>query len=293
MIAFVNGRLVPASEAFVSSFDFGFLYGVGLFETFRTWNGKLFAFERHLKRLEFDLMALGWQLPFGTEMLANWTKETVKANRQFLFEGCDLRLRITVTPGIFDHQKGWWDLKTSEPTVVIHATPLPPNFDQKNDLGWQAIFAPWRRPKEFPLWKFKATNYFANVLARQHAKSQGADEAIWLNSEGNLTEGTATNLFVICNGELITPPPDEGLLAGVMRSLVIETADELGLKVCEKPLPIEILNELEEAFVTNAVMGVVPLTKIEGRVLDSKTLTMQIRYAILAKAQNWGTDVLG
>lgn len=280
MVACVNGKLAPAPQAFVSSFDFGFLYGVGLFETFRTWNGRLFGFERHLKRLEDDLQALNWNLPFSMETIAEWTQKTIEANREFLAKGNDLRLRITVTPGIVDPQKGWWELGTSEPTVVIHATPLPADFDRRNERGWKAVIAPWRRPKDFPLWRFKTTTYFANVLARRYAKSQGAEEAIWLNTDGNLTEGTATNLFVVRGSELLTAPADEGLLAGVMRSLVIEIACELDLKVCEQPLPLEILNEAEEAFVTNAVIGVVPLTKIADRHLASVKLSMRIRSAL-------------
>ncbi|MCS7187637.1 MAG: aminotransferase class IV [Armatimonadota bacterium] len=282
MIACVNGKFVPASQAFVSSFDFGFLYGVGLFETFRTWNGKLFAFKRHLKRLESDLQDLGLGLPFRLETLAEWVQETIKANRKFLSKGQDLRLRITVTPGIVDPQKGWWELETSEPTIVIHATPLPENFDRRNELGYQAIIAPWRRPKDFPLWRFKATTYFANVIARRYAKSQGADEAIWLNSDGNLTEGTATNLFLVRQDELLTAPVEEGLLAGVMRSLVIEIANEIGLKVHERALPIEILRETEEAFVTNAVIGIVPLTRIGDKQFASMALTKQVRAALFS-----------
>ena len=282
LVACVNGKLVPAAQALVSSFDFGFLYGVGLFETFRTWKGKLVALERHLKRLESDLHALGWKLPFGMETIERWVHETLEANRDVLAEGRDLRLRITVTPGIVDPQKGWWELGTSEPTTVIHATPLPKDFDRRNELGWKAVIAPWKRPKDFPLWQFKATTYFANVLARQHAKSQGYDEAIWLNSDGNLTEGTATNLFLVRNGELLTAPPEEGLLAGVMRSLVIEFASELGLKVCERPLPFEILREADEAFVTNAVVGVVPLTQLADKKFLSMTLAKRIRSTLLA-----------
>ncbi|MCX7642503.1 MAG: aminotransferase class IV [Armatimonadetes bacterium] len=288
MVACVNGKLVPAAEALISSFDFGFLYGVGIFETFRTWKGKLFAFERHLNRLEGDLRTLGWQLPFEMETLVEWTNETIKANGEFLARGRDLRLRITVTPGVVDPQRGWWEVQTSEPTVVIHATPLPEDFDQRNELGWQAVIAPWRRPKDFPLWRFKATTYFPNVLARLYAKSTGSDEAIWLNSDGNLTEGTATNLFVVCRGELLTAPPEEGLLAGVMRSLVIEIANELGLKVRERPLPLEILRDAEEAFVTNAVIGVIPLRKLADKQFASKTLTAQVRSALFARIDGLG-----
>ncbi|MFN3422578.1 MAG: aminotransferase class IV, partial [Armatimonadota bacterium] len=215
MIACVNGKLVSADEAFVSSFDFGFLYGVGLFETFRTWNGKLLALEQHLKRLETDLLALGWSLPVSKDTLCDWVRETVKANSNIIVKGQDLRLRLTVTPGIVDPQKGWWELGTNEPTIVIHATPLPADFDQRNENGWTAVITPWRRPKDFPLWQIKATSYFANVIARRYAKSRGADESIWLNTDGNLTEGTATNLFLVCGGELWTAPKQEGLLPGV------------------------------------------------------------------------------
>ncbi len=291
MIACVNGKLISADEAFVSSFDFGFLYGVGLFETFRTWNGKLFALERHLKRLETDLLALGWSLPISKDTLCDWVRETVKANSNITVKGQDLRLRLTVTPGIVDLKRGWWELETSEPTIIIHATPLPADFDQRNEKGWVAVIMPWRRPKDFPLWQIKATSYFANVIARRYAKSKGADEAVWLNTDGNLTEGTATNLFLVCKGELWTAPRQEGLLPGVMRSLVIELAKNLGLKVCERPLPVEILQEAEEAFVTNAVIGIVPLRKLEGKIFTSSLTVKEIRSALFAHSQEYGLPI--
>ncbi len=284
LFACVNGRIVPASQATVSSFDFGFLYGVGLFETLRTWKGHLFALERHLMRLEQDCRALGWQLPFGRETLAQWLQETVQANASFLANGQDLRLRLTVTPGLVDPAKGWWAISAQQPTVVIHATPLPPDFDARHERGWTAVLAPWRRPRSFPLWQFKTTNYFANVLARQYALQQGADEALWCNTEERLVEGTATNFFAIYNGELWTPPPEEGLLPGIARSVVLEVAVALGLPVCEHPVPLELLPRLEEAFVTNAVIGVVPLTKVGDRLLPSRRIANAVRTAYLERA---------
>ncbi len=278
IIACINGKLVPKEEAKVSSFDFGFLYGVGLFETFRTWHGRIIGLERHLTRLMKDATSLGWQLP-ALETLTDWVLQTLKANKSLVAEGRDVRVRITVTPGVVDPAKGWWEIGAAEPTVVIHVTPLPPNFDSRNERGWTAVLAPWRRPKDFPLWQIKATTYFANVLARRHARSQGADEALWLNTDGNLTEGTATNLFVVCDGEIWTPPPEEGLLPGVARSLVIELAASLGFSVIERPVPLSTLNRAEEAFVTNAVIGLVPLTKIGDIPLPSTQTSLQLRYA--------------
>ncbi len=284
LFACVNGRIVPASQATVSSFDFGFLYGVGLFETLRTWKGHLFMLERHLVRLEQDCRALGWQLPFGRETLAQWLQETVQANAAFLANGQDLRLRLTVTPGLVDPTKGWWAVSAQHPTVVIHATPLPPDFDARHERGWTAVLAPWRRPLSFPLWQFKTTNYFANVLARQYALQQGADEALWCNTEERLVEGTATNLFVVYNGELWTPPPEEGLLPGIARSVVLEVAVALGLTVCERPVPLDLLPCLEEAFVTNAVIGVVSLTKVGDRLLPLRRIADAVRTAYLERA---------
>ena len=291
-IACINGELVPREEAKVSSFDFGFLYGVGLFETFRTWRGRLVGLERHLSRLMKDATNLGWQLPPTLETLSDWVLQTLKANKSLIAEGKDVRVRITVTPGTVDPAKGWWDFASAEPTVVIHVTPLPPDFDSRNERGWTAVLAPWRRPKDFPLWQIKATTYFANVLARRHARSKGADEALWLNTNGNLTEGTATNLFVVCDSEIWTPPPEEGLLPGVARSLVIELAASLGFSVIERPIPLSTLSRAEEAFLTNAVIGVVPLTKIGDTSLPSTQISLQLRSAFFDHCFKRGQVIL-
>jgi branched-chain amino acid aminotransferase len=292
IIACINGKLVPVEEAKVSSFDFGFLYGVGLFETFRTWRGRLVGLERHLSRLVKDATSLGWQLPLSSETLTDWVLQTLKANRSLIAEGKDVRVRITVTPGIVDPAKGWWNIAADEPTVVIHVTPLPRDFDSRNERGWTAVLAPWRRPKDFPLWQIKATTYFANVLARRYARAQGADEALWLNTDGNLTEGTATNLFVICDGEIWTPPPEEGLLLGVARSLVFELAASLGIIVLERPIPLSTLSRAEEAFLTNAVIGVVPLTKIGDIPLPSTRTSFHLRSALFDHCFKHGQSIL-
>jgi len=292
LIACVNGNFVSASEACVSSFDFGFLYGVGVFETFRTWSGKLVALERHWERLVTSCQALEWSLPFGKETLIEWICATVRANGDTLQKGQDLRVRITVTPGCVEPEGGWWVVGGDEPTVVIHASALPPDFDRRNENGWVAVIAPWRRPKELPLWQFKTTAYFANILARQYAHRQGAHEAIWLNTDGNLTEGTATNLFVVCDGVLWTAPTEEGLLAGVARSLVLDLARSLGLEVRVQPLPLRVLEDAEEAFLTNAVIGVVSLTQLEQKSFPSSLIGKQMRSAWFAYAQRFGHAIL-
>ncbi len=286
LFAFVNGQIVPIEQASVSSMDFGFLYGVGIFETFRTWQGRLFALERHLTRLQQSTQRLGWMLPFGTETLTAWVQQTVNANAQVLRGGHDLRLRLTVTPGVVDAERGWWNWTAGQPTVIIHAVPLPADFDRLSAQGWTAVIAPWRRPKNFPLLSIKSSAYFANLLARRYAKENGADEALWLNMDGNLTEGTATNFFIVSDGELWTPPASEGLLTGIARQIVMELAQKIGIAVREKPLPLSALDDADEAFVTNAVIGVMPLTKVEGRPLPSMTMATAFRERYLAEAQS-------
>lgn len=285
LFACVNGKIVPIEQATISSLDFGFLYGVGVFETFRTWKGRLFALERHLMRLQQSMQRLGWHLPFGTETLMAWVQQTVDANEQAMKGRRDLRLRLTVTPGIVDAERGWWDWTIKQPTVIIHAAPLPVDFDERNAQGWTAVIAPWRRPKDFPLWQIKSVAYFANVLAKRYAKERDADEALWLNTDGNLTEGTATNLFIARSGELWTPPASEGLLAGIARQIVMELAQGMGIAVHEEPLPLSALKDADEAFVTNAVIGVAPLTKIEGQTMPSTIKAHALRKRYLAEAR--------
>lgn len=284
LLACVNGQIVPMEKATVSSFDFGFLYGVGLFETFRTWRGKLFALELHLARLLQSVQQLGWQLPFGADTLAEWVQETVNANAETGQHRHDFRLRLTVTPGVVDTKQGWWDWTTTHPTVTIHAIPLPPDFDERNAKGWTAVIAPWRRTKDFPLWKIKSANYFANLMARRYAKERDADEALWLNTEGHLTEGTATNFFLVCNGELWTPLVSEGLLPGIVRQIVVELAPTMNIVVHEAPLPLSKLNNADEAFVTNAVIGVVPLTRVERQMMPSRKIAQMLHKLFIAKA---------
>ncbi|MFA4029584.1 MAG: hypothetical protein GDYSWBUE_000743 [Candidatus Fervidibacterota bacterium] len=285
----INGEFIPKNLAKIGCLDFGFLYGVGLFETFRTWKGRLFALERHIERLKRCMRQLGWQTSSHIEKLTEWVYATVRANASFLENGQDLRLRITVTPGAVDFQRGWWEFGGDEPTVVIHAVPLPIGFDEHHEHGLSAAIAPWRRQKDLPLWQVKSSSYFVNVIARRWARENGFDEAIWVNSDGNLTEGTSTNFFLVCDSEILTPPPEEGLLPGIGRQVTIELAERLGLKVSQQPLPLNLIESADEAFLTNAVIGIVPLVKLNHRQLHKMDISKRLRKAYLEYAIAMGT----
>jgi branched-chain amino acid aminotransferase len=277
----LNGQMLSVGERCLRANDFAVLYGAALFETFRTWHGRFWELTCHWRRLRESATWLGWgeKLP-PDETLTEWVQQTFAVNRPAAPER-DWRFRVTVSPGVADWQKGWWEWGEGEPTVLITATPLPLGFDARLKAGWQAVFAPWRRPKEFPLWQVKSANYLANLLARRYAHQQGAQEAIWLNTDGNLTEGTSTNLFLVVNGCLLTPPVEEGLLAGVTRQFILALAPQMGFPVKEVPLPLTMLDRAQEAFVTNAVVGVVPLTAMEGQRFQVR-LTQRLRTRFLS-----------
>lgn len=291
LVACINGKLVPLNEAKTSSLDFGFLYGVGLFEALRTWKGMIFALEKHIQRLFNGISELGWEVPINADELTQWVCQTICANYCHIERSNDLRLRITVTPGTVDMRRGWWDFSGCEPTIVIHAVPLPRNFDEQIEHGWTATFAPWHRHKDLPLLQLKSSSYFANIIAKRWAKANGFDEAIWLNTDGNLTEGTSTNIFFVNNGEILTPPPSEGLLPGIARKIVMELAEEMGIKAKECPVPSNFVEIADEAFLTNAVIGVVPVRQLAHRKLANMTLTKQIRGAYISNAVRLGCKV--
>ncbi|MFA0777104.1 MAG: hypothetical protein PVTTEEND_000818 [Candidatus Fervidibacter sp.] len=280
----VNGQILSAEGNCLRANDFAVLYGAALFETFRTWRGHFFGLAHHWRRLRESAAWLGWdqKLP-SDETLTEWVQQTLAANRPEAPKN-DWRLRVTISPGVVDWRKGWWEWGEGEPTIFITATPLPLDFDACLEAGWRAVIAPWRRPKEFPLWQIKSANYLANLLARRYAHQRGAQEAIWLNTDGNLTEGTNSNLFLVMDGRLWTAPVGEGLLAGVARRFVLDLATQMGLPVREEPLPLTSLDRAREAFVTNAVIGVVPLLQIEGRQLAETVMGQMLRGEFLRRA---------
>ena len=246
MHAVLNGRLLPATSASVPLLDEGVLQGIGLIETMAAYGGQLPLFERHLKRLTKSAERFGIPLPRkGPEILEDIG---------LLLEAdglLDARVRLTLTRGNPDQ-----DLS---PILALHATPLPPSPPTMT-----AFISPsLRLSPTSPLAGHKTLSYFAYRWAREEAKMAGFDEALLLDTDGYLSEGAAANLFVVSEGKVVTPALRHGCLAGVARGLVLELLSESN---CETGaiLP-EALSNASEAFLTNAVMGVVPLVAVDGR----------------------------
>jgi len=255
-IVYINGLLVPRSEARISVFDHGFLYGYGLFETMRAYDGAIFLLERHLDRLSKSAKSIGIELS-GTD-LSQACCDALKAN-----ELQSARIRLTVSHG--DSGAFPWQETDCQPTVVITARdyqPYPPEVYQK---GFKAGVSSFTRSRHSSVGGIKSTNYLISILARREITSKGLDEAILLNEGGYVTEGSTSNVFFIKSSGLVTPPLESGILPGITRALVIEIAGMLGISVMEDNITPADIHHFDEAFLTNSTMEIMPLISTIGR----------------------------
>ena len=256
-IIYFNGHLVPRAEAKLSPFDHGFLYGYGLFETMRAYEGHIFRLDRHLTRLRCSAESLGLRSKLDAFDLENACVETLQANKLK-----DARVRLTITAGEGDMTP---DLNTcSNLTVLVAArnfVPLPP---ERYEQGFKAALSFLRRDSQSPLSRLKCTCYVSNILARMEAKAAGCDEAIMLNELGYIAEGSTANIFLVSEGELSTPSLESGILPGITREVVLEIARDLNIKTVERQVELGELSRAEEAFVTNSIIEVMPLTRLNG-----------------------------
>ncbi len=266
-IVYLNGQLVPRFEAKLSPFDHGFLYGYGLFETMRAYNGHIFRLDSHLTRLRCSADSIGLT---HIVLTAEEGKQSLKAACEATLEANELedaRIRLTVSAGEGDITP---DPGTcSNPTILITAQHLDPIPPEKYEMGSRATVSSLRRNSRSPLSRLKSTCYMENILARTTAKAIGYDEAIFLNEQGYLAEGSTTNVFLVSNRELITPSFESGVLPGITREAVLEIARTSNIKATERWVELNELIESQEAFLTNSILELVPLVSVEGRAIGS------------------------
>lgn len=250
---YLNGSMVPHDEARISVFDHGFLYGYGLFETMRAYNGKIFLLERHIKRLlgSAEVIVLGDSLA-GID-LAEACRATLEANKLK-----EARIRLTVTGGESDSHP--WESEAGKPTVVITARQYIGFSDEKYEHGFKVFVGPIRRSARSAITGIKSTSYIISVMARNEAAARGTDEALLLNDDGYIAEGGSSNVFFVKSARLVTPSLASGILPGITRDLVMELADELGIVVTEGTVGLAVIKQCDEAFLTNTGMEIMPLT---------------------------------
>jgi branched-chain amino acid aminotransferase len=259
-IVYLNGKLIPHHQAAISITDYGFLYGYGLFETMRAYNGEVFRLEDHLRRLSASAKILG--LAVKTGELKSAVAGTIRANR---LASARVRLAISAGEGEMNADPG----TCQSPTVLILAQKYTPYPQSVYERGLRAVVSSIRRNTGSTLARLKSASYLESILARQEARRAGAEEAICLNDKGLLAEASMSNIFIVSEGLLRTPGRDSGLLAGITRGIVLELASKLGIPTREEDIRPEELFEAEEAFLTNSLIEVMPLTEVDRRKIGS------------------------
>ncbi len=246
----LNGELVDAATATVHVSDHGVTVGDGVFETMRTEGGTPFAVSRHLRRLRRSLDGLGLVLGRTDDELRD------ALHRVAATVDGESRVRLTVTGGPGPLGSGRDDV---EPTVIVAASPLT-----VRPATGSAVTVPWRRNEHSAVAGLKTTSYAENVVALARAAELDADEALFANTAGHLCEGTGSNVFVVLDGAVHTPPLASGCLAGVTRELVCEVAE-----VVERDLPLSILDEADEVFLTSSTRDVQGQHRVDDRTFDA------------------------
>lgn len=259
-IFYLNGKLLPRDEAKISLLDYGFLFGFGLYETMRAYNGKPFRLENHLARLRYSGARLG--IVIHTTLLREAVHAVIKANGFG-----QTRLRICVSSGEGEIAPNLDSCKM--PTVAILAAEYKPPSRAKYLQGYQVALSSIRRNSLSPVTYLKSANTMDSMLARRDARDAGADEAIFLNEKGYLSEAAGSNIFIVKDGFLKTPRYESGLLPGVTRMVVFELAARLDIKVSEVNCRLADLQQAHEVFITNSLIEIMPVTAFDGQPISS------------------------
>jgi len=261
MLIYFNGKLVPREEARVSVFDHGLLYGDGVFEGIRVYEGNIFRLVEHIDRLFESAKTIGLEMHMTIEEVQQATIDTVAANGLR-----DAYIRLVVTRGEGD--LGIDPAKCDKPTIFIIVSTIslyPPEF---YDKGISLVTASTRRiPMECLDPRIKSLNYLNNILAKIEARKSGSPEAVMLNNYGRVAECTADNIFLSKNGELVTPLSTEGALPGVTRAAVLGLARQIGLKTRKTLMGLHDLYNAHEVFLTGTGAEIVPVVSLDGRTI--------------------------
>lgn len=265
-ILWCNGDWVDGRDLSVSSQDRGLLHGLGLFETMLAVDGRVVFVDRHLDRFKSAVARLGWELSLaGVE---DAMSELLKKNQ--LDQGrARLRMAVTAGEGKLNQLSLGADARLWMQCAMVEYPP-----EQISVMTSQ-----WKRNDHSPLAGLKCASYAENLFALQEASQKGYDDALLFNSSDRLCEGTMSNVFLVKGDRLMTPDLSSGCLPGVTRAMVIDCATKLGIPIKESSLSVEDLQQADEIFMTSSTKGVLPVTKLDDRVLHVGGVTSQVRMA--------------
>lgn len=259
LVVFINNEYYPKSQAKVSVFDHGFLYGDGIFEGIRAYNGIVFKLKEHIDRLYASAHVIMLEIPITKEEMIQAVIETLKRNKLK-----DAYIRLVVTRGV--GSLGLDPRKCKNPTIIIITDSIKLQIIEAKEKGITTIISWVRRDAiDATSHEVKSLNYLNSILARIEANIAGVDEAICLNKDGYVCEGVGENLFIVKQGMLITPLTTTGALPGITRNRVIELANELGYEAFERNITITELFTADEAFFTGTAVEIVPVVEINKR----------------------------
>ena len=260
---YINGQLYDKEDAKISVYDHGLLYGDGVFEGLRTYGGKVFRLEQHLKRLWESAKAIWLEIPMTREAMTKAVNDTVKVNGI-----ADGYIRLVVTRG--SGSLGLDPNRTSNPQVIIIADKITlyPQELYQNGLEIVTVSTPRNHPAALSP-RIKSLNYLNNILAKIEGLQAGCVEALMLNQKGEVAECTGDNIFLVRSGVLLTPPIDAGILAGVTREAVMELARTAGIEVREIALSKHDVYIADECFLTGTAAEVIPVVKVDNRTIGT------------------------
>lgn len=263
MKIFIDGKYYDAHNAKVSVFDHGLLYGDGIFEGIRAYHGRVFKLKEHIDRLFYSAKAILLALPMSHADIMRAVVETCRRNK--IRDGY---IRLVVTRGV--GTLGLNPNKCKRPSVIVIADKIQLYPPELYERGLEIITVPTVRNLHSALNPaIKSLNYLNNILAKIEANNGGCEEAIMLNAEGFVSECTGDNIFIVKSGQLMTPPLSAGALYGITRGVVMELAKELGMTVAEPNLTRYDLFNADECFLTGTGAELIPVVKIDGRVVGS------------------------
>jgi branched-chain amino acid aminotransferase len=260
LVVYVDGKYYPKSEAKISVFDHGLLYGDGVFEGIREYNGVVFKLKEHIDRLYRSAHVITLKIPLTKEAMTRAVLETLRKNKLLK----DSYIRLIVTRGMGD--LGLDPRKCPKPSVIIITDTILLHESGAKENGITAMFSWIRRdPVDATSHEIKSLNYLNSVLAKIEANASGVDEALCLESNGYLAEGVGENVFIVKNGELLTPPASTGALAGITAEVVAQLAAKLDIKLTVTNLTPFMIFTADEAFFTGTAMEVVPIREVNKR----------------------------
>lgn len=259
MKIYLDGQIVDEADAKISVFDHGLLYGDGVFEGIRLYQGNIFRLNEHLERLEHSARAIMLKLPLTREEIVKAVADTCRANNLK-----DAYIRLVITRGVGDLGLAPW--LCPKPTIFVIASKITLYPQEHYENGLSIVTVPTRRinPAALPP-TIKSLNYLNNILGKIEARQFGALEAIMLNDQGYIAECTADNVFLVQKGTLLTPAASQGALKGVTRDTIFDIAGELGVPIKECDLTRYDAWCADECFLTGTGAEVIPVVKLDGR----------------------------